>query len=79
LLSLKSFVVEKRHMAMQKLFIKKRKKRIGKKGQVSKICKTMGTPMPAWKKRKKEMNKIAHVFLQSCFQVLKERCYQGVK
>jgi hypothetical protein len=31
----------------------------------------MGTPMPAWNKKK--MNKIAHIFLQSCFQVLKER------
>jgi hypothetical protein len=30
-LSLKSFVAEKRHMAMQKLFIKKREESIGKK------------------------------------------------
>jgi hypothetical protein len=37
---------------------------------MSEIFKTMGTPMPAWKK---VMNKIAHVFLHSCFQVLKER------
>jgi hypothetical protein len=32
--------------------------------------------MPAKKKKKKkerEMNKIAHIFLQSCFQVSKER------
>jgi hypothetical protein len=35
-----------------------------KNGQVSDISKTMGTPMPVWKK---EMNKIAYVFLQSCF------------
>ena len=42
-----------------------------KKGQVSNIFKTMGTQMPAWKEEK--MNKIAHVFLQSCFQVSKER------
>jgi hypothetical protein len=40
---------------------------------VSKISKTMGTQMLAWKKEKKEMNKIAHVFLQGYFQVLKER------
>ena len=40
-----SFVVEKRHGAMQKLFIKKKgKKEIWEKnGQVSKISKTMGT------------------------------------
>jgi hypothetical protein len=50
LLSLKSFVIEKRLVAMQKLFIKKRrrkKERIGKNGQVSKISKTMGTQMLA--------------------------------
>jgi hypothetical protein len=28
---------------------------------------------PERKEKKKEMNKIAYVFLQSCFQVLKER------
>jgi hypothetical protein len=40
---------------MQKLFIKERKrKRIEKNGQVSKISKTMGTQMPT---RKKEGNK----------------------
>ena len=47
LLSLKSFVAKKRHGAMQKLFIKKGKKREKKSweknGQVSKISKTMGT------------------------------------
>ena len=45
-----SFVVEKRHGAMQKLFKKKRKKRkkkLKKNGQMSEICKTMGTQMPA--------------------------------
>jgi hypothetical protein len=52
LLSVKSFVTEKRLVAMQKLFIKKKKKerkkeRIGKNGQVSKISKTMGTQMLA--------------------------------
>jgi hypothetical protein len=44
LLSLKSFVAEKRHVAMQKLFIKKE---VLKNRQVSEIFKTMGTPMPA--------------------------------
>ena len=64
--SLKIFVAEKKHEAMQKLFIKN--------GQVSKISKTMGNQMPAQKKEKAEkMNKIAHVFLQSCFQVSRER------
>ena len=41
LLSLKSSVAEKKHVAMQKLFIKKRKMR--KNEQVSDIFKTMGT------------------------------------
>jgi hypothetical protein len=51
---------------MQNLFMKK----VLKNGQVSEISKTMDTQMLAWKK---EMNRVAHVFLQSCFQVLKER------
>ena len=41
-----SFVAEKRHGAIQKLFKKKRKKRkkkLRKNGQVSEISKTMGT------------------------------------
>ena len=45
LLSLKNFVTEKRHGALQKLFIKKekeKKKRVEKNGQVSEIFKTMG-------------------------------------
>ena len=72
----KVFVAEKKHGAMQKLFIKKRREM--KNGQVSEILKTMGTQMPAWKKEKKKMNKIALVFLQSCFQVPeREICFQG--
>ena len=55
LLSLKSFFAEKKHWAMQKLFIKKeekRKKRDDKKyRQVSEISKIMGTEMPAWEKK----------------------------
>jgi hypothetical protein len=54
-----------------KVIHKKRRKKSWKNGQVSKILKTMGTQMPTWKKR--EMNKIAHVFLQKYFQVFKER------
>jgi hypothetical protein len=51
-LSLKSFVAEKRHRAMQKLFIKKKKERVLKKNrQVSEISETMGTPMPTKKKK----------------------------
>ena len=39
-----SFVEEKRHGAMEKLFIKKKKKRRDEKNrQVSEILKTMGT------------------------------------
>jgi hypothetical protein len=37
-----SFVAEKRHGAMQKLFMKKKKKRV-KNRQMSEITKTMGT------------------------------------
>ena len=48
---------QKKHEAMQKLFMKRRKKKKGEKsveknGQVSEIYKTMGTPMPAWKKKR---------------------------
>jgi hypothetical protein len=50
---------------------KKEKELKKRNGQVSKIYKTLGTQMRS--RKKKEMNKIAHVFLQSYFQVLKER------
>ena len=64
LLSLKSFVAEKRHEAMQKLFIKKTKTgRVEKMDtKMSEIFKTMGTLMP----KKEEMNKIA-LFSSKCF------------
>ena len=46
--------------------------------KVFKIFKTMGTQMPTWKKEKeKEMNKIAHVFLQLFPSFKKEICFQG--
>jgi hypothetical protein len=51
LLSLKSFVAEKRHVVMEKLFIKKEEKEVLRKKWTSvRIIKTMGTPMPAEKK-----------------------------
>ena len=49
-----SIVAEKRHGAMQKLLKKEKKKSWEKNGQVSEIFKTMGTQMPAWKKRKRD-------------------------
>ena len=59
--------------------IHERKKSIEKNGQVSEISKTMGTQMPTIKrerKKKREMNKIAHVFLQSIFKFqTRETCF----
>jgi hypothetical protein len=64
---------------MLKLFIKERKKeRIRKNGQVFELLKQWVLRCPL--KKREKMNKIAHVFLQSCFQVSKrEICFQGVK
>ena len=62
LLSLKSFIVEKKHGYAKVIHKKEKRRKYGKNGQVSEISKIMGTQMPAWKKREKEMNKIAHVF-----------------
>ena len=70
-------IAEKEAWAMQKLFIKKEK--YWKNGQVFEISKTMGTQMPAWKKekRKREINKIAHVFLQSILKFqTREICFK---
>ena len=77
LLSLKSFVVEKKHVAMQKLFMKRKKQR--EKGK--KRWEKMDKCPRYWKqwvlrcppKKREKMNKIAYVFLQSCFQVSQER------
>ena len=63
--------------------VKKKEKKIKKRdweknGQVSEISKTMGTQNAYLKKREKEMNKIAHVFLQKVFQVsIKREMFQG--
>ena len=54
MLSLKSFVAEKRHGTIQKLFIKKEKRRVEKNGQVSEILKTIITQMPVWKEKKRD-------------------------
>ena len=69
--SLEKFQLQKKRQELCKSYSWKKKKSIEKNGQVSKICKTMGTQMPAWKKTKKKerkMNKIAHDFLQKCFK-----------
>ena len=62
-----SFVVEKRHGAMQKLFIKKKEKRLKKWTSVRDI-ENNGYYDAC---QKKEMNKIVHVFLQSIFKFQK--------
>ena len=68
------FCCRKEAWAMQKLFIKRQKK---KKKRVEKKIYKCPRYWKQWVLRcppeKEEMNKIAHVFLQSCFQVSKER------
>jgi hypothetical protein len=57
---------------MQKLFIKKdKKKKSIEKMDVSEILKQWVLWCPP--KKREEMNKIVHVFLQGCFQISKER------
>ena len=61
---LKSFVVEKRHGAMQKLFIKKeekKEKKVEKKWTSVQDIENNGYLDARLKKEKKEMNKIAPV------------------
>ena len=62
-----SFIAENRPGAMQKLFIKKRKKELKKWTSVRDMENNGYSDVHL--KRKKEMNKIAHVLLQKCFQV----------
>ena len=52
-ISQKFYCSQKKHEAMQKLFMKrqKKKKSVEKNGQVFDIYKTMGTPMLAEKRR----------------------------
>ena len=57
---------------MQKLFKKKRKRDEKKIDKCLRYLKQWVLRWPP-KKREREMNKIAHISLQSCFQVLKER------
>ena len=66
--SLEKFQLQKRGMGYARVIHKKQEKNrvLKKNGQVSEISKIMGTQMPAIKKR--EMNRIAHDFLQKCFQ-----------
>jgi hypothetical protein len=52
LLSLKSFIAEKMHVAMQELFEKRERKKELKKGQVFEISKTLGTQMSTLKKKR---------------------------
>ena len=59
------FIAEKRHGLCKSYLLKKEEKSIEKNGQVPKILKQWVLRCPPEKKReKKEMNKIAHVFLQ---------------
>ena len=57
-ISLESFNCRRRGMGYAKVIHKKRErakeKVLKKNGQVSEISKTMGTQMPAWKKKEKE-------------------------
>ena len=71
MLSLKSFVAEKEACGYAKVI---KKISIEKMDKCPRYLKPWVLRCPPKKKRrKKEMNKIAHVFLQSYFQFLKER------
>jgi hypothetical protein len=52
---------------------KRERKTIGKNGQVSKMLKQRILRCPPKKRKRRKMNKIAHVLLQKYFQVSKER------
>ena len=64
---------------MQKLFIKKREKKGKKDWKKWTSVRDIENNGYSDAYLKKKMNKIAHVFLQSYFQVSKERCFQGAK
>ena len=70
-----SSIAEKRHGAIQKLFIKKREKKSWEK--IDKCPRYLKQLVLRCPPQKKKINKIAHVLFQSCFQVSKERCFQG--
>ena len=62
---------------MQKLFIKERKEKVIKMDKCLRYLKQWVLRCPT-ERRKREMNKIAHVFLQKCFKVLNKRdMFQG--
>ena len=71
LLSLKSFVAEKKHGLCKSYSQRKRRKEsIEKMDKCLRDLKQWVLRCPP--KKREEMNKIAYVFLQSCFQVSKE-------
>ena len=61
---------------MQELFIKKEKKRVEKMDKCPRDLKQWVLRCPP-KKEKKEMNKIAHVFLQIFLSFKREISFQG--
>ena len=70
LLSLKSFVAEKRHGAMQKLFIKKEKTRKKKLKKWTQKCpRYLKNGYLDARLKKREKNKIAPALSQNSFQV----------
>ena len=74
--TLKSFNYRKEAWAMQKLFIKERKRKsIEKMDECPRYLKQWVLRCPS---KKREMNKIAHIFLQKCFQSINKRdMFQG--
>ena len=70
-LSLKSFVAKK-SLGFAKVIQKKQEKGLKKMDKCPRYLKQWVLRCPP-KKREREMNKVALVFLQSCFQVPKER------
>ena len=73
LLSLKSFVAEKRHGAIQKLFIKKRKRKKKSWEKMDKCPRYLKQWVLRCPPENQETNKIAPVLLENYFQDSKER------